>query len=147
MPTITTTTKPVLLALTHEPLNKVKYKTDLRSWLLIASALSMVGSALEVSATPVSNSWSQIVSRSLPPGWAIRVPSINWFNDRLGSPDDRIIRVISTNQSTLEVNIFDCLEQINSCFVGSVAVRNRKLDLNTKEFKQYQELATPIALS
>lgn len=146
MPTITTTTKLVLLALTHEPLNKVKYKTDLRSWLLIASALSMVGSALEVSATPVSNSWSQIVSRSLPPGWAIRLPSPNWFNDRLGSPDDRFIRVISANQSTLEVNIFDCPEQINSCLVGSVGVSNRKLDLNTQEFKQYQELATPIVL-
>ena len=146
MPTITTTTKPVLLALTHEPLNKVKYKTDLRSWLLIASALSMVGSALEVSATPVSNSWSQIVSRSLPPGWAIRLPSINWFNDRLGSPDERFIRVILANQSTLEVNIFDCPEQITSCLVGSVGVSNRKLDQNNQEFKQYQELATPIAL-
>ncbi len=145
MRTITTTTKPVLPALTREALNKVKYN-NLSPLLLIASALSMVGSTIEVSAMPGST-WQQLISSSLPPGQAMRLPSANWLNARVGQPDTRYIKVIPANQSSLTVNIFSCPEQIQSCLVASVAVSDRKLVTTAKQLKQYQTSATPIALS
>jgi hypothetical protein len=146
MLTTTTTTKPGLLALIHEPLNKVQYKIPPRPLLLAALTLSMVSNAAIVSATPVSNSWPQLVSRSLPPGWEIHLPSPNWFNAYVGQPDSRYLQVTPANQSSLVVNIFNCPEQTQSCALGSVAVSDRQLVTATKELAQYQASATPIAL-
>ncbi len=148
MRTITTTTKHVLPALIHEPLSKVKYKPDSRHLLLIALALSIASKDIEVSAMPASNSWQQLVSRSLPPGRAIRLPSQNWFIARIGQPDRRYIQVTpASRSSSLTVSIFNCPEQIESCLVGSVAVSDRKLVRATTELKKYQSAATPIALA
>ena len=146
MRTITTTTKPGLLVLIHEALNKVKYKTASRSLLLTTLTLSMVGNVVQVVATPVSNSWQQLVSRNLPPGWEIRLPSSNWFNDRVGLPDSRYIQVTPADRASLVVNIFNCPEQSQSCLVGSVTVSDRKLDRTTRELKKYQSSGTSIAL-
>ncbi len=146
MRTITTITKPKLQALIHELLTKVKYKTAPRHLLLIALASSMVGRASPVSATPISNSWQQLVSRNLPPGRVMRLPSQNWFIAHVGQPNSRYIQVTPANQPNLTVNIFNCPEQIKSCLVGSVTVSDRKLASATKELKKYQQVATPITL-
>lgn len=145
MRTITTTTKHVPPALTHKLLKKVKDKTPPRHLLLIALALSMVGSmTLEVAAMP-GNTWQQIISRRLPSGSMMRLPSSDWFATNVGQPDSRYIQVTPANQS-VTVNIFNCPEQIKSCLVGSIAVSDRKLVTATNQLKQYQASATPIAL-
>ncbi|WP_009634510.1 hypothetical protein [Synechocystis sp. PCC 7509] len=146
MRTITTTTKPELLALIHEPLKKVKHKTASIALLGIASALSMASNAIKVSAIPMSNSWQQMISHSLPTGWALRLPSPDWFVAHVGQPNRQYIQVTPANQSDLTVNIFNCPEQITSCLVGSVAVSDRLLATTAKKFQQYQEVAAPIAL-
>ena len=124
----------------------MKFKTTPRYWLLIALGLSMVGS-IKVSATPVNYGWQQLVRRQLPPDWAIRLPSQNWFNFYVGSPQDKFIQVTPVARSSLTVNIFNCTEQIKSCLVGSIAVKNRPLATAPKELKQSLASATPISLS
>ena len=147
MPITTTTTKLGLPALTHKLLSKVKSIPTPRRWLLIALALSTVGSTIEVSATPVNNGWQQLIRRHLPPDKAIRLPSQKWFDVYVGSPNDRLIQVTPVNQFSLTVNIFNCPEQLKSCFVSSIAVRVRNLATAPEELKKSLASATPIALS
>lgn len=125
----------------------MKFKTTPRHLLTTALVLITLGNAVEVSAMPKSNSWQQLIRRSIPPGWAIRLPSSNWFDTRIGPPDPRYIRVTPVNQSSITVDIFNCFEQQQSCLVASVGISDRKLDTATQQLKQYQASATPIALN
>lgn len=125
----------------------MKYKITPRHLLTTALVLISLGNAVEVSAMPKSNSWQQLIRRSIPPGWAIRLPSSNWFDTRIGQPDPRYIKITPVNQSSLTVNIFNCLEQQEACLVASVDISDRKLDTATQQLKQYQASATPIALN
>ncbi|MBW4662620.1 MAG: hypothetical protein KME01_00180 [Chroococcus sp. CMT-3BRIN-NPC107] len=124
----------------------MKYQTAPRPLLLMASALSMVGSmALEVSAVPVSDTWQQLISSSLPSGWTMRLPSPDWFATHVGQPDRRYIQVTPAEQS-VTVDIFNCSEQIKTCMVGSITASDRQLVTATNQLKEYQASATPIAL-
>lgn len=124
----------------------VKFRTSQRDLLLMPLVLLvMLGSGVNVSAAPVETSQQQQISRSLPFGLTMRLPSAQWLNERLGAPGSQSIQIVpTTSKTSLKLDLFKCPQQTAACFVGSVTARK---SLEAKELAQYQAAATPVTLA
>ncbi len=121
--------------------------------LFIAIATALASFALpkfcnEAQAAPSATSTSifnlhiKEISTQLPPGWVMRLPSqVLLSNNQDGNNQYRVEVLLSSSQGRLKVNVFNCELSQADCLISSIAI------VSEQEFKQYQNIATPIILA
>ncbi|MBW4667460.1 MAG: hypothetical protein KME60_08525 [Cyanomargarita calcarea GSE-NOS-MK-12-04C] len=98
--------------------------------------------ALAKENTVISSLQTNEISTHLPPGLVMRLPNQVLLTNNLDGQDNKYsVEVLrSSPQAPLRVNIFNCEQQAN-CLASSITI------VSEKEFKQFQNIATPITLA
>ncbi len=81
------------------------------------------------------------ISTQLPPGWVMRLPSQVLLSNNQDGNNQYIEVLSSSSQGQLKVNVFNCELLQADCLISSIAI------VSEQEFKQYQNIATPIILA
>jgi hypothetical protein len=91
----------------------------------------------------IFNPYIKEISTQLPPGGVMRLPSqVLLSNNQDGKNNPYRVEVFSSSsQKQLKVNVFNCQLPQTDCLISSIAI------VSEQEFKQYQNIATPIILA
>ncbi|BDA67202.1 hypothetical protein CAL7716_013680 [Calothrix sp. PCC 7716] len=84
------------------------------------------------------------IKQNLPSGLRMRLPSGTLLSK---NTKNYTVEVFSTSQSRSTVYVYDCEQQQYSCLIGSFSAANTSSDEALQEFKQFQNIAKPIAIA